>query len=176
MRHLLVILIFFGLTECCLGQDSTTAIYIDDLVHKIEARLSADIVETKDTTVYDEGDTLGKGQFLTVHTQFYTNPQSMQLDKIVEKSMYKKVATELTVYFFGDQPVRFTNRQWDANTLKFDFDIYYMNGKSVYFVKRNDLKGSPDSDMYLKWCYELRKDYIRIVQEFNQTFASRKSR
>jgi hypothetical protein len=26
----------------------------------------------------------------------------------------------------------------------------------------------------LKWCYQLRSDYFRVVQEYNQTFARSK--
>lgn len=171
-----LILMLIGFTAICRGQDSTTAAYIKELIQKIDARIANDIMETKDTTIFDEGDSLRRGNFLTVRTHFYTDPKTMLLDKIVEKSVYKKVTTELTVYFFGNQPVRFTNKQWEANAVKFDFDIYYMNDNTVYCVKRNNLKGSPDGDTYLKWCYQLQNDYLRVVQEYNQTFAIRKSK
>lgn len=175
MKILLTILVFCT-TGTCIAQDSTSAVYINELVQKIEARISTDIMETKDTIIYDEGDTLRKGNFLSVRTHFYTDPKTMLLDKIVEKSVYRKTTTELTIYFFGNQPVRFTNKQWESGKIKFDFDIYYMNDNSVYCVKRNNVNGTPDSDTYLKWCYQLKKEYLQIVQEYNQTFASRKSR
>ncbi len=174
--RVLLILLFTGLVANCAAQDSATAIYINGIVQKIEARIANDILETKDTLIYDDESNSGKDQYLTIRTHFYTNPQTMQLDKIVEKSTYKKIATEITVYFFGNQPVLFTNKQLDNNKIKFDFDIYYMNDKSVYCVKRNNLRGTPDGDTYLKWCRELQKDYQRVVQEYNKTFASRKSR
>lgn len=175
MRPLLIAFFIVLAANCC-GQDSTTAIYIDEIVQKIEARILNDIVETKDTLIYDDENNPGKDQYLTIRTHFYTNPQTMQLDKIVEKSTYKEIITEITVYFFGNQPVLFTNKQSDNNTVKFDFDIYYMNDKSVYCVKRNNLRGTPDGDTYLKWCRELQRDYQKIVQDYNKTFASRKSR
>jgi len=174
MRVLLIVtIILLGNSWCC-AQDSTTAVYINEFVQKIEGRISTDIVENKDTTIFDEGDSLKRGPFLTVHTEFFTDPQSMLLDKIVEKSLYKKTTTELTIYFQGNQPIRFTNRQWQGSTLSVDFDIYYMNDNTVFMMKRNNIKGIPDGDMYLKWCYQLRSQYLDIVQEYNQTFARTK--
>ena len=162
------------LAKICCGQDSTTAVYINGAVQKIESRLASDIMEKKDTSIFDDGDTLQTGAFLSVHTEFYTDPQTMLLDKIVEKSLYKKTSTELTIYFLGNQPILFTNKQWQGSTLKYDFDIYYMNDKSVFTTKRSHLSGTPDGEAYLKWCYDLRKEYFGIVQEYNQTFAKAK--
>jgi hypothetical protein len=173
MRILLFISVAL-LAKICNGQDSTAAVYINDLVQKIEARISTEIVETKDTSIYDEGDSLGTGPALTVHTEFYTNPQNMLLDKIVEKSLYKKTSTELIIYFQGNQPVRFTNRQWEGSNLHTDFDIYYMNDNAVYTVKRNNLKGTPDGSSFLKWCYQLRTEYFAVVEAYNQTFVRAK--
>jgi hypothetical protein len=167
--RILLFIILTGLAEISFGQDSTTAVYINEVVQKIEGRLSTDIMEKKDTTIFD--DTLQKGSFLTIHTEFYTDPQTMLLDKIVEKSLYKKTSTEITIYFLGNQPVRMTNKQWEGSTVRFDFDIYYMTDNAVYTVKRNNLKGSPDAAMFLKWCHQLRSEYFQIVQEYNQTFA-----
>jgi len=171
MRILLFITVTL-LAKICCGQDSTTAVYINDVVKKIEARLSTDIMEKKDTSIFD--DTLQRGAFLTVHTEFYSDPQTMLLDKIVEKSLYKKTSTEIIIYFLNNQPVRVTNRQWEGSTVRYDFDIYYMTDNPVYVVKRNNLKGTPDSDMFLKWSYQLRQEYFQIVQEYNQTFARAK--
>jgi hypothetical protein len=173
MRILLVIPIIL-LAKTFHGQDSTAAVYINDAVQKIEARESKDIMEKKDSSIFDEGDSLQKGPFLKVHTEFYTNPQTMFLDKIVEKSLYKKTSTELTIYFFNNQPVFFANRQWEGSTMRYNFDIYYMNDNPVFVVKRNHLNGTPDGSAYLKWCYDLREEYFGIVQEYNQTFAKAK--
>jgi len=173
MRILLMILC--GLlvkTACC--QDSVAAVYVRDLIQKAEARLATDIAEKKDTTIFDEGDSLKRGAFMRVRTEFFTDPQTMMLDKIVEKSVYKNITTELTVYFFGNQPICFTTRQWDGNSIHIDFDIYYMNDKLVFTVKRRGVTGNPDGSLFLKWCYDLRTDYFRIVQEYNQTFARNK--
>ena len=173
MRILLLAIIIL-LTKICCGQDSTTAVYINGIVQQIEARLLTDIMEKKDTSIFDDGDSLQKGAFLSVHTEFYSNPQTMLLDKIVERSLYKKTSTEIIIYFLSNQPILFVNKQWDGSTIHDDFDIYYMNGNSVFIVKRNQQKGTPDSDAYLKWCYDLRKEYLEIVQEYNQTFAKAK--
>jgi len=175
MRILLLTTIVL-LANICYGQDSTTAVYINEVVQKIEARLSTDIMEHKDTSIFDDNDSLQTGPFLTVHTEFYTNPQTMLLDKIVERSLYKKTSTELTIYFLSNQPVLFTNKQWEGSSVRYDFDIYYMNDNPVFTVKRNQLKGTPDSDAYLKWCYDLRRQYFGIVNEYNQTFAKAKTK
>jgi len=175
MRTLFIILFSFLANEFY-GQDSTTAVYINDLVKKIESRLATDILEKKDTSIYDEGDSLQTGIALTVHTEFYTDSKTMLLDKIVEKSLYKKYSTELTVYFQGNQPVLFCNKQWEGSNAKVDFDIYYMNGNTVNYVKRTELKGVPDGDEYLKWCYQLRKEYDEIVMAYNITFRHGKLR
>ena len=166
MRILLIIL-FSLLAKEFFGQDSTTSAYINDLVKNIESRLSTDILEKKDTSIYDDGDTLQTGNPLIVHTEFFTDSKTMLLDKIVEKSLYKKYSTELTVYFQGNQPVLFCNRQWEGSNVKIDFDVYYMNGNTVNFVKKTAFKGVPDGDEYLKWCYQLRKQYEQIVMEYN---------
>jgi len=173
MRILLFILVTL-LAKVSYCQDSTAAIYIIEAVQKIESRLATDIMEKKDTSIFDEGDSLQKGAFLTVHTEFYTNPQNMLLDKIVEKSIFKKTSTEITVYFLGNQPILFTNKQWEGSVVRYDFDIYYMSDNPVYVMKRNNLKGSPDSDMFLKWCHQLRDEYFRVVQEYKQSFARTK--
>jgi len=173
MRILLLITIIL-LAKICHGQDSTTAVYINGMIQKIEARLSTDIMEKRDTSIFDDGDSLQNRPFLSVHTEFYTDPQTMLLDKIVEKSLYKKTSTELTIYFLGNQPVLFRNRQWEGSSIHYDFDIYYMNDNPAFLVKRNQLKGTPDSDAYLKWCYDLRKEYFGIVNEYNQTLAKAK--
>jgi len=175
MRILVIIAVVLLAKNCC-GQDSTTAVYINDIVKKIESKLSTEIVETRDTTIFDDNDSLKRGAFMTVHTEYYTDPQSMFLDKIVEKSLYKKTTTELTIYFLGNQPVRFTNRQWQGSNLNADFDIYYMNDYAVFTVKRNNLNGTPNGDVFLKWCYQLREQYFTVVQEYNQTFAKAKTK
>jgi hypothetical protein len=161
-------------TKIGYSQDSTAAVYIIDAVQKIETRIATDIMEHKDTSIFDDNDSLQRGAFLSVHTEFYINPQAMLLDKIVEKSLYKKTSTELTVYFLGNQPVLFSNKQWQGSAVRYDFDIYYMNDNPVFTVKHNQLKGTPDGDVYLKWCYDLRKEYFIMTSEYNQTYAKAK--
>jgi hypothetical protein len=170
MRILLIILMIL-LAKICCSQDSTAAVYINEVIQKIEARLSTDIMEKEDSSIFDEGDSLQRGAFLSVHTEFYTDPKTMLLDKIVEKSLYKKTTTELTVYFQGNQPVFFSNKQWQGSATHYDFDIYYMNDNPVFVIKRSHSNGIPDGSAYLKWCYDLRKEYFGIVQQYNQTFA-----
>ena len=172
--RILFVLMMTLLAKICDAQDSTAAIYINEVVQKIESRVSNDIMEKKDTSIFDDGDSLQKGSMLSVHTEFFTDPQTMLLDKIVERSLYQKTSTELVIYFLGNQPIRFTNRQWDGSILRMDFDIYFMSDNPVFTVKRSEIKGSPDGSAYLKWCYELRKEYFNIVQEYNRLFAKAK--
>lgn len=172
MRTLLFILLIL-FVKLCPAQDSTTAVYINEVIQKIEGRLPTDIMEKKDTAIFDAP--LQQGPQLTIHTEFYTDPKTMLLDKIVEKSLYKKVSTEITIYFLGNQPIRFTNKQWEGSDVRFDFDIYYMSDNPVFVVKRNNLQGSPDAALFLKWCHELKNEYMQIVQEYEQTFAKAKS-
>lgn len=169
--RILSVITFILVANICCGQDSTAAVYINEAIQKIEGRIATDIMEHKDTSIFDDGDSLQRGPFLSVHTEFYTDPQTMLLDKIVEKSLYKKTSTLLVIYFLGNQPILFANKQWQGSSLRYDFDIYYMNDNPVFIVKRNELKGAPDGAAYLKWCYDLRKEYFGIVQEYNQTFA-----
>ena len=173
MRILLLALIMLSTKICC-GQDSASAVYINEVVQKIETRVSSDIMEHKDTSIFDDGDSLQKGAFLSVHTEFYTDPKTMLLDKILEKSLYKKTSTELTIYFQGNQPILFTNRQWEGSLLHYDFTIYYKNDNPVFIAKRSSINGTPDSHAYLNWCYDLRKEYFGIVNEYNQLFAKAK--
>lgn len=170
MRILVLVMIIL-LTKNCCSQDSVAAVYIHEAVQKIEARLSTDIMEHRDTSIFDDGDSLQTGAFLSVHTEFYTNPLTMLVDKIVEKSLYKKTSTELTIYFQSNQPILFSNKQWQGSAVRYDFDIYYMNDNPVFVVKRNQLKGTPDGDAYLKWCYDLRREYSGITNGYNQAFA-----
>jgi hypothetical protein len=172
MRELLLLIVCFCAKTVC-GQDSTAAIYINDVVQKIEGRLPTDIFEKRDTAFYDKNDSLRKGMPLTVRTEFYTDPQTMKLDKIVEKSRYGTISTEMSIYFLADQPIRFTSKQREGSDLKTDFDIYYMNNVSVYYANRKNEKAEPDGAMFLRWCYELLSDYNRIVQEYNTTFQGR---
>ena len=173
MRVFLLISITLLVKICC-GQDSTTAIYISDAIQKIEGRISTDIMEQKDTSIFDDGDSLQKAAFLSVHTEFYTDPKTMLLDKIVEKSLYKKTTTELTIYFLGNNPIQFSNKQWEGSTVRYDFTIYYMSDTPVFIKKGNQITGTPDGDAYLKWCYDLRREYFGIVNEYNQTFTKTK--
>lgn len=175
MRVFLLISITLLVKICC-GQDSTTAIYISDAIQKIEGRISTDIMEQKDTSIFDDGDSLQKGAFLSVHTEFYTDPKTMLLDKIVEKSLYKKTITELTIYFLGNNPIQFSNKQWEGSTVRYDFTIYYMSDTPVFIKKGTQITGTPDGDAYLKWCYDLRREYFGIVNEYNQTFTKAKSK
>ena len=173
MRILLLTMIILSTKICC-GQDSTAAVYIHEVVQRIDARITTDIMEHKDTSIFDDDDSLQKGAFLTVHTEFYINPQTTFLDKIVERSLYKKTSTELIIYFLSNQPILFSNKQWQESTVRYDFDIYYMNDNPVFIIKHNQSKGTPDGGAYLKWCYDLRKEYFGIANEYNQSLVKAK--
>lgn len=144
------------------GQDSAAAIYINEYIAQIEARLQIDILEKKDTAIYYE-DSL-KNVPLRVHTEFYTHSETMQVEKIVEKSSYNNLTTEIIVYFRFNQPIRLTSIQKKGNAVKADFDVYYVNNSAVHFTKRIQGTGNPDGDAMLVWCRELLNDYNKMVE------------
>lgn len=143
------------------GQDSSAAIYINEHIEKIEERIQILILEKKDTTIYYE-DSL-KNIPLRIRTEFYTNPQTMQVEKIIEKSSFKTLATEIIVYFRFNQPVKLTTVQKEGTRIKADFDVYYVNNHSIHFTQRTTGKGKPDEDELLVWCKELLKEYDKMV-------------
>jgi len=149
------------------GQDSTAAMYINEYIEKIEERIQILILEKKDTTIYYEDS--AKNVPLRIRTEFYTNPQTMQVEKIVEKSTYNKLTTEITVYFRFNQPVRLTTVQKEGGKIKADFDVYYVNNHSIYFTKRTTEKGKPDEDELLVWCKELLKEYDKMVASMKES-------
>ena len=150
------------------GQDSTAAIYINQYIEKIEQRNQNLIFEKKDTIIYYEDSS--RNMPLRIRTEFYTNPQSMQVEKIVEKSTYKKITTEIIVYFRLNQPVRLTTIQKEAEKIKTDFDVYFVNNSSVHFTKRTEGTGKPDGDELLSWCNHLLKDYNQMVESMKDSY------
>jgi len=151
---------FLILALCCYGtvlkaQDSTAALYINSLVGRIEKNLPQYVKEVKDTIIYENEETRNMKEALMLHTVYYTNPQSGKVDKIVERSRYQNWTTELVVYYQENRPIRFTSTKWDAEKLKVDFDIYYINNHSVHLVKRDLDNRKPDTSVFLKWCYDL---------------------
>ena len=151
-----LLLLFISL--CCLSgnitaqTDSVTAYYLRSLVDRIENRLDADVEMSADTVITDE-----KGS-ITVHTGYYIDPGSGQVEKIFEKTLFGEVSTEITVYYRGGSPILFQTKQWQGSKLAVDFDYYYQTDNPVYFVKREFSKGNPDPDQVLKWCYQLVKE------------------
>jgi hypothetical protein len=140
------------------AQDSTTAVYIANIVGHIENSLAADIYETNDTMIYNAEDTM-KREPLRVHTEYYINSRSGQVDKIIETTIYKTWNTKLTVYYQYGQPLRFTSLQKSKGEYTSDFDVYYKNDLPVYCVQRDDKKGKPDGTVFISWCYDLLKEF-----------------
>jgi hypothetical protein len=133
--------------------DSITANYIQANVDRIEERLNYDMMVSIDTVISDpDGD-------ITVHTDFYIDRPSGQIEKIIEKSHSGAVETEIIVYYRSHTPILFTSHQSQGGSVKLDFDIYYQNNNMVYVEKRKYGRGNPDDDEMLKWCYELLKSY-----------------
>lgn len=149
------------------GQDSTAAIYINEYIEKIEERIQILILEKKDTTIY-YGDST-KNFPLRIRTEFYTSPQTMQVEKIIEKSTYKNLTTEIIVYFRFNQPIRLTTIQKEGTRIKTDFDVYYVNNHSIHFTRRTGGKGKPDGDELLVWCKELLKEYDKMVASMKES-------
>lgn len=160
MKRLLFIA-FILLPVCSYCQNSVPVKFIDDYVSQIDGRLTGDIVEKKDTVIYDKDSSRNP---LIIQTEYFSDPHTMKVDKIVEKSDYKNLETIITVYYHFDMPIRFTSYQKEGKVVKADFDIYYVNNNLVHFTKRSKTKGKPDGDMFLKWCMELLKEYNQMVE------------
>ena len=158
VRKLLLLSILFN-SYCGLSQDSLTADYINSIVSRIEERLPFLTMERKDTLIYEENDSLNKNIPLSVRTEYYFNLNNNHVEKIIERTRYKTLVTELTMYYLMGQPIRFSTTQREGNVIKMDFDVFYMNDHYVHFINRNGRKGKPDGDQFLKWCYQLLHSY-----------------
>jgi hypothetical protein len=122
-------------------------------VESIENNLEADMELTADTTIIDKDGTM------TVHTSYYIDRSSGEVEKIMEKTLFGSVTTEITIYFNGRSPILFSSKQWQGADLKLDFDYYLEGDNPVYLVKREfPGKGNPNSSEILKWCNELLKE------------------
>ena len=84
MRKLLVMPICLLSMQVALSQDSTAAVYIEKLVQRIESHIHVAILEKQDTAIYDADDSTFTGEPLKVHTEYYTNPWTMQLAKVIQ--------------------------------------------------------------------------------------------
>lgn len=165
MKRVLFI-VFILLTLRSYSQDHTPVKFIDDYVAQIDGRLTGDIVEKKDTVIYDKD---SSRNYLIIQTEYFSNPQTLKVEKIVEKSDYKNLETIITVYYHFDMPIRFTSFQKEGKVVKADFDIYYVNNNLVHFTKRSKGKGKPDGDMFVKWCMDLLKEYNEMMEVQKQS-------
>jgi len=139
---------------CATAQrDSLSAYYLQLAVDRIEDRLPMHMVVSKDTTITDESGSI------TVYTKFFVDRSSNEIEKVIEKTIYQGLTTEIIVYYRASSPILFTSKQWQGSLLKVDFDYYYQNNNPVYLVKRQFEKGNPDGDEILRWCYQLLKEF-----------------
>ena len=152
MKPLLLLILFsFRLISASAQTDSLTATMIKGEVDRIESELEGDIELKVDTTIVD------KDGMMTVHTTYYFDPGSGRAEKIIEKTVFNTVTTEITIYYNGPAPMLFSSKQWQGADLKIDFDYYFHNNDPVYLLKRAG-KGKPDSEEILKWCGQLQKE------------------
>lgn len=166
MRKLLLLCYTVLSMQVAVCQDSAAATYINNIIEQINGRLSFDILERKDTAMYDRSGQRN-GEPLQIHTEYYTDYKTMKLDKVVEVSRYKDIVTQVTVYFKQGQPIRLTSVQQESGVLKADFDIYFMNSSPVH-VARRQAQGQPNGDAFLRWCYELLNDYKKTADAFSK--------
>jgi hypothetical protein len=154
MKQLLLLISFFCWVITTSAQkDSVTAEHLQALVESIESNLEADVELTADTTIIDKDGTM------TVHTSYFIDRSSGEVEKIIEKTLFGSVTTEIVVYYHGRSAILFTSKQWQGADLKLDFDYYLEGGSPVYLVKREfSGKGNPNSDEILKWCNEFLKE------------------
>jgi hypothetical protein len=133
-------------------KDSVSARYIKAQVENIESELDADFELTSDTTILDKDGTM------TVHTSYYIDKGTGIVEKIIEKTLFGAVTTEITVYYAGRSTLLFSSKQWQGADLTIDFDYYFQSGSPVFLAKRTLGKGNPNSDEILKWCEQLLKE------------------
>ena len=153
MKLLILLLVFsFQLITAIAQTDSLSADRIKSVVETIESNLEADFELTADTLILDkEGN-------MTVHTKYYIDRGSGEVEKIIEKTIFGQVTTEITVYYVGRSAILFTSKQWQGPDLKLDFDYYFQANSPIYLVKRTFGKGKPSSEEILKWCDQLIKE------------------
>lgn len=149
---LLLILLFFRFITATAQTDSVSASHIKTVVDKIESDLDGDIEMNTDTTIVDKDGTM------TVHTSYYFDPGSGEVEKIMEKTLFGQLITEIVVYYWSRSPILFTTNQWQESELKTGFDYYFQSNSPIYLVKRKLGKGSPNTDEILQWCDQLMKE------------------
>ena len=143
---LLLVLMSCLLLSVSAQKDSVTARYLATMVERIESNLEEAVELSTDTTIIDNEGTM------TVHTSYYFDRGSGEIQKVKERTLFGTVTTEIEVYYKARSPILFSSKQWQASQLKIDFDYYFQTGSPVYLVKRVPGKKNPNSDDILKWC------------------------
>ena len=153
MKQLLLLIIFsLQLITATAQKDSVSAYYIQTAVEQIDSNLTTYMELSTDTTITDNEGTM------TAHTRYYINRGSGQVEKIMEKTLFGKVTTEIAAYYRGSSLILFSSKQWQGPDLIVDFDYYFQAGSPVYLAKRTPGKGNPNSDKILKWGNQLWKE------------------
>lgn len=171
MKHLLLLVVLlYRLIIASAQTDSITANGIQAEVDRIESDLEGDIQLNTDTTIVD------KDGPMRVHTSYYFDPGSGQVEKIIEKTLFGTVTTEITIYYNGPAPMLFSSKQWQGAELKIDFDFYFRNNDPIYLLKRSG-KGKPDSEEILKWCGQFLReaDNKKALAKNTSTKSSQKT-
>src|SRR6185295_1881927 len=156
MKQLLLLIVLSCLFVTATAQrDSVSAYYIQTVVEQIDSNLTTYIELSTDTTITDNEGTM------TVHTSYYIDRGSGQVEKIMEKTLFGSVTTEIAAYYRGSSLILFSSKQWQGPDLKIDFDYYFQSGSPVYLAKRVFGRGNPDSGEILKWGNQLLKESER---------------
>ena len=143
---LLLVLMSCLLLSVSAQKDSVTARYLATMVERIESNLEEAVELSTDTTIIDNEGTM------TVHTSYYFDRASGEIEKVKERTLFGGVTTEIEVYYKARSPILFSSKQWQASQLKIDFDYYFQAGSPVYLVKKVPGTKNPNSDEILKWC------------------------
>lgn len=139
------------------GQDSTTATYINNIVEKISTRIGTDHLVKADTVIYEEEG--GSAEPLRISTTYHVDPATGKVDKIREQSRYRHWTTIIEIYYYHEKPIRLTSSKWNKTLVVLDFDVYYFHDSAVHFTRRDATGGKPDGHMFLKWSYDLLREY-----------------
>ena len=145
-KLLLLILLSCQLITVKAQKDSVSARYLITVVERIESNLEEAVELSAESTIIDKEGTM------TVHTSYYFDRGSGEIEKVRERTLFGNVTTEIVVYYKARSPILFSSKQWQSSQLKIDFDYYFQTGNPVYLVKRVPGTKNPNSDEILKWC------------------------
>ena len=96
----LLIALCFALLTVTAQKDSVSARYLITVVERIESNLEEAVELSADSTIIDKEGTM------TVHTSYYFDRGSGEIEKVKERTLFGNVTTEIVVYYKASACVR----------------------------------------------------------------------